>query len=589
MVNSGGTLQVNSAYTLNLANGTGDDLTVNGNLTVIGAVTYDTGATMAAGSGSTIKFAGTTGGQTTGTGFPSSVYNLIIDNPNGVTLSSNVTITTQLTMTSGAWSLGSNTISYAGGSSLLYNGTSAQTVGGEWPATMSVNITNDNTHSNGLTLNGNKTYNTGTFTNNTILDVGSYAISGSGTVINNDTIISDTSSPVTTSTFTQTSGSTIDYTSDVTLPSPFTYQNLVLSSSGTQFNLSGNINVNESFSTLNSASLDLDTHRMIFPFKYVSVGGDQVITAFTPETYIESPGYSDAVQRKWTFTGAGSGNVDVYLHWDNDQDDGAVFTNGTKIWNYDGSQWITVATLASQQPVADPDNASRTMISFSSSLVAKANVSGQYAVSGYDATLPVELSSFTATISATNYVQLQWVTQSETNVSGYRLYRGSDLDLSTAVMLNAFIEATNTSQMQVYVYWDEEVWESGTYYYWLQNLDFDGSSAFHGPISITVNLNDSGSPVIPVIQGISSIYPNPFNPNTAVRFGIVRSGNVKVAVYNTRGQMVRELFEGFRDQGTHTLQWDGTDANGSALPSGMYVIRMTSGTQVYQRKAILMK
>ena len=64
---------------------------------------------------------------------------------------------------------------------------------------------------------------------------------------------------------------------------------------------------------------------------------------------------------------------------------------------------------------------------------------------------------------------------------------------------------------------------------------------------------------------------------------------MKVAVYNTRGQMVRELFEGFRDQGTHTLQWDGTDANGSALPSGMYVIRMTSGTQVYQRKAILMK
>jgi hypothetical protein len=88
VVNSGGTLQVNSGYTLNLAEGNGDDLTVNGNLTVIGSITYDTGANMAAGSGSTIKFAGTTGGQTTGTGFPSSVYNLIIDNPNGVTLSS---------------------------------------------------------------------------------------------------------------------------------------------------------------------------------------------------------------------------------------------------------------------------------------------------------------------------------------------------------------------------------------------------------------------------------------------------------------------------------------------------------------------
>jgi len=201
----------------------------------------------------------------------------------------------------------------------------------------------------------------------------------------------------------------------------------------------------------------------------------------------------------------------------------------------------------------------------------------------------VELSSFTAVMSATNYVQLQWVTQSETNVSGYRLYRHSDPELESATMLSAFIQATNTSQMQVYVFWDEEVYESGTYYYWLQNLDFDGGSDFHGPISITVNLDNSGSPVIPLIQGISSVYPNPFNPNTSIKLGLQQAGNVKVAVYNTRGQMVRTLYEGFRDKGTHTLEWDGTDALNQALPSGMYVIRMTAGTQIYQRKAMLMK
>lgn len=67
-----------------------------------------------------------------------------------------------------------------------------------------------------------------------------------------------------------------------------------------------------------------------------------------------------------------------------------------------------------------------------------------------DGTLPVELSSFTAYISAFNFIQLTWVSQSETNVSGYRIYRNTQPDLPGALMLNAFIAATNTSQMQVY-------------------------------------------------------------------------------------------------------------------------------------------
>lgn len=206
-----------------------------------------------------------------------------------------------------------------------------------------------------------------------------------------------------------------------------------------------------------------------------------------------------------------------------------------------------------------------------------------------DETLPVELSSFTAVLSVTNNVMLQWVTQSETNVSGYRLYRNSTNDLESAVMLNTFIEATNTSQMQIYVYWDEEVYEDGTYYYWLQNLDFDGSSAFHGPISITVNVNGAGIPVIPITQGINNAYPNPFNPRTSVEIGLRNQGQVKVAVYNQRGQLVRTLLDDYRDKGSYTLHWDGTDVNNRLLPSGMYVIRMLADGKQYNHKVMLLK
>ncbi|MDP3115236.1 MAG: T9SS type A sorting domain-containing protein [Candidatus Cloacimonadaceae bacterium] len=204
-------------------------------------------------------------------------------------------------------------------------------------------------------------------------------------------------------------------------------------------------------------------------------------------------------------------------------------------------------------------------------------------------TLPVELSSFTAGFSAQGFVQLQWITQSETNVAGYRIYRNDSDDLETALMLNTFIDATNTSQMQIYVYWDKEIFEDGTYYYWLQNLDFDGSSQYHGPITITVTLTGEGTPQIPITQGIGKIYPNPFNPSTNIEFGVVRGGEISLAVYNTRGQLMRTLFSGYKDAGSYSLRWDGTDEANRSLSSGIYLLKLISDRSSSLRKLVLMK
>jgi len=57
-------------------------------------------------------------------------------------------------------------------------------------------------------------------------------------------------------------------------------------------------------------------------------------------------------------------------------------------------------------------------------------------------TLPVELSSFTATQSGMNSVRLLWVTQSETNVYGFKIYKSNQEELSQAQMLNVLIDAT---------------------------------------------------------------------------------------------------------------------------------------------------
>ena len=73
---------------------------------------------------------------------------------------------------------------------------------------------------------------------------------------------------------------------------------------------------------------------------------------------------------------------------------------------------------------------------------------------------------------------LTWVTQSETGVAGFNIYRGDSDALADAEMLNVFIEATNTSQQQSYIYVDEDLWQSGTYHYWLESRDLDGANQF---------------------------------------------------------------------------------------------------------------
>lgn len=204
-------------------------------------------------------------------------------------------------------------------------------------------------------------------------------------------------------------------------------------------------------------------------------------------------------------------------------------------------------------------------------------------------TLPVELSSFAASPTAQNYVTLQWVTQSETNVLGYYIYRNGQNDVATASIVSPLITATNTTNQTTYTYTDTDV-DNGQWYYWLQNVDFDGTDTFHGPVLCTVGQsNESGTPPIPVKSGIQNIYPNPFNPTTTLVFYLVKPGFLDVSIYNSRGQIVRGFNEGFKENGEYRLLWDGMDDNGAPCASGTYVIRMKSGNDIFMRKAMLLK
>ncbi|MDZ4120886.1 MAG: FlgD immunoglobulin-like domain containing protein [Candidatus Cloacimonadaceae bacterium] len=205
-------------------------------------------------------------------------------------------------------------------------------------------------------------------------------------------------------------------------------------------------------------------------------------------------------------------------------------------------------------------------------------------------TLPVELSSFTATVNAQNYVQLNWVTQSESNLNGYYIYRGSSAELSSGIMVSGQIQPTNTSSQQSYSYLDREISQSGQYYYWLQSLEMDGSSSYHGPIPVLVNLEGAGeNPTIPLETGLRAIYPNPFNPSTTISYQLKTPNTVYLDIYNARGQKVHTLYMSHSTAGLFSVLFDGRDSSGRALASGIYRVVMTAGTDVSVQKIVLMK
>lgn len=210
-----------------------------------------------------------------------------------------------------------------------------------------------------------------------------------------------------------------------------------------------------------------------------------------------------------------------------------------------------------------------------------------------DENVPVEFSSFTATLTADMYVQLTWVTQSETNMNGYYVLRSSNDNLVNAQTISALIPASGTSETHSYQYQDSELVDVGTYYYWLECVE-QGSSTYHGPISVTWDNSFVPPAEIPVFTALNAIYPNPFNPIAYIPYSIgkeEKSSAVSFRIYNSRGQMVYSETLPAKAAGTNYNDyfWDGRDSNGNSCATGVYFIRMTVGKNSYMRKAVLVK
>lgn len=89
---------------------------------------------------------------------------------------------------------------------------------------------------------------------------------------------------------------------------------------------------------------------------------------------------------------------------------------------------------------------------------------------------------------------------------------------------------------------------------------------------------------------LGQAYPNPFNPRTTIAYDLPRASAVDLRVYDLAGRLVRTLVTGqVEEAGLHTIQWDGMNNAGGAVPSGVYLYRINAAGHQESRRMVLLR
>jgi len=128
---------------------------------------------------------------------------------------------------------------------------------------------------------------------------------------------------------------------------------------------------------------------------------------------------------------------------------------------------------------------------------------------------------------------------------------------------------------------------------WVNDVAPDDDGSFRNVYNYGRPLGDltalGGSATAPLSFTLAQNYPNPFNPTTTIEYRLNKAQFVTLTVYNVLGQKVRTLVSGKQGAGLHRLVWNGRNAQGLALPSGVYFYRLQSRENVATKKMILIR
>ena len=110
-------------------------------------------------------------------------------------------------------------------------------------------------------------------------------------------------------------------------------------------------------------------------------------------------------------------------------------------------------------------------------------------------------------------------------------------------------------------------------------------------VSITLNSTTgvASSDALPQSFELSQNYPNPFNPSTTIEFALPQKEFVTLKIFNLLGQEMGTLLSEEMNAGKHSVRWEGKNASGLAVPTGVYMYRIQAGDFTQIRRMVLIK
>ncbi len=250
--------------------------------------------------------------------------------------------------------------------------------------------------------------------------------------------------------------------------------------------------------------------------------------------------------------------------------------NSPNLAKWNGSNWVAIGTGVDNMVRAlCVQTTTGSMIYAGDFLVSNGNVFTQRIAKFTDSDnpLPVELVSFSGSLR-NDVIHLNWETATEVDNYGFEVERKT---AKSDWMKIGFIDGHGTSNSpKYYSFSDNSILPGEKYLYRLKQIDGDGSCTYSNIIAISAS----------AIGGytLEQNYPNPYNPETVIRFALPVPGDIRLEVFNVNGEKVATLTDGFREAGVHSVIF-----RADGMASGVYLYSLVTGDKKLTQKMILLR
>ena len=310
-------------------------------------------------------------------------------------------------------------------------------------------------------------------------------------------------------------------------------------------------------------------------FSSVATGGTlsvQAVQTVHPNSVVPS----ESMKRYWNITNDNdlafaSANL-TFNYLPNDFN--TAFSEATDeatmvVGKYNTSGW-SFPTISSRSPGGNNDGGSITVSGITSF--------SDFTISKSEAALPVELTSFTASVKNTS-VNLKWSTATEINNYGFEIERTVNTSIPLSVTKwekIGFVSGSGNSNSQKdYSFNDSYPTGGSSFRYRLKQIDNDGTFSYSDGVEVEI---------VPNKFELSQNYPNPFNPGTTIRYSMPQQGNVTLKVYDVLGNKVATLVNETQSAGKYEVRFDA-----SQLSSGIYFYQLKTDNYYEIKKMTLIK